>query len=70
MAHPAAQTPPQFVSKASVSKLGVIVSLVLTSGSISVASVEEMVLPARKCPALWIVPGKCLTAILFNAKKV
>lgn len=67
MAHPAAQTPPQFVFKASASRPDVIVSSALTGGLISVAFAVEMALPARKCLALWIVPGKHLTAFLLCA---
>lgn len=62
MAHPAAQTPPQYVFKASASRLDVIVSSALTGALISAVFVVEMVLPARKCLALWSVPGKHLTA--------
>lgn len=64
MAHPAAQIPPQFVFKASVSKLDVIVSSAPTGALISVACVVETVRPARKYQALWSVPGKHLTAYL------
>lgn len=64
MAHPAAQTPHQFVFKASVSRLDVIVSLVLTGALINAACAVETALPARKCLALWSVPGKHLTAFL------
>lgn len=52
MAHPAAQIPPQFASKASASRPDVIVSLALTDGLTSVAFAVEMALPARKCLAL------------------
>lgn len=52
MAHPAAQIPPQFVFKASASRLDVIVSLALTDGLISVAFAVEMARPVRKCLAL------------------
>lgn len=58
MAHPAAQTPPPSVYKASASKPGVTVSLVLTGASTSVEFAEEMAPPARRCLALWFVPGK------------
>jgi len=61
MERPAAQIPPQFVCKASVSRLAVIVSLALTGALISVACVVEMDLPVRKCQALWSVPGKYQT---------
>lgn len=52
MEHPVAQIPPQFVCKANVSRLGVIVSLALTSALISVVFVVGMDLPARKYQAL------------------
>lgn len=52
MAHPAALTPPQFVFKASVSRLDVIVSLALTGALISAACVVATAQPARKCLAL------------------
>lgn len=58
MEPPAAQIPPQFASKASVSRLDVIVSLALTGALISVVFVVGTDLPARKCQALWSVPGK------------
>ncbi len=65
MVHPAAQTPPQFVFKASVSRLDVIVLLALAGALISAVCVVGTALPARKCLALWSVPGKHLTAILL-----
>lgn len=58
MAHPAAQTPPLCVCKASASKPGVIASSVQTGVSTSVEFAEEMAPPARRCPALWFAPGK------------
>lgn len=66
MAHPAAPTPPQFVFKASVSRLDVIASLALTSALISAVCVVETALPARKCLALWSVPGKYLAAFFSH----
>lgn len=60
MVHPAAQTPPPSACRASASKLGVIASSVQTSASTSVEFAEEMVPPARRCPALWFEPGKHL----------
>lgn len=65
MALPAAPTPPRFVFKASVSKLDVIVSLVLTGALISAVCAEGMALPARKCPARWNMPGEYLRAFSF-----
>lgn len=52
MAHPAAQTPPPFVCKASASKPGVTASLALTDASTSVGFVVETAPPARRCLAL------------------
>ena len=68
-AHPAAQTPPQCVFKASVSRLDVIVSSVLAGALISAVCVVEMALPARKCLVLWSVPGKHLTAFLLTSSQ-
>lgn len=58
MGHPAALTPPQYVCKASASRLDVIASSALTDALISVAFVVEMDQPARKCLAPSTVQGK------------
>lgn len=64
MARPAAQIPPRFVFKASVSRPDAIASLALTGALISVVFAVGMAQPARKCLALWIVQGKHRTSFL------
>lgn len=65
-AHPAAQTPPQFVSKASASRPDATASSAPAGGLISAPFVGEMVRPVRRWPALWIVPGKIRSYIYLT----
>lgn len=60
MVRPAAQIPPQFVFRASVSRLDVTALLAPTSALISVACAVETAPPARKCRAHRSAPGKKL----------